>query len=147
MKKYFYIIGLVILILSFTGCNLKYATPEKTINTFYQAKKDGNHNEWFRCFTQETQTLLRKYWVLTGISESEKTLKKDESLNWKIMNSRIEGNSAELKIRYFNRSHESTDIIIDLIKDNREWKIDKTKAIRKAIEMNMEDKIIKETLK
>ncbi|MCK4666615.1 hypothetical protein KAU33_07690, partial [Candidatus Dependentiae bacterium] len=86
MKRYFYIVGLLILILSFTSCNLKYSTPEKTINTFYQAKKDGNHNEWFRCFTKETQVLLRKYWVLTGISESEKKIKKDESLNWKIMN-------------------------------------------------------------
>ncbi len=147
MKRYFYIIGFSILLLFFIGCNLKYSTPEKTINTFYQAKKDGNHSEWFRCFTTETQVMLRKYWVLAGVSESEKKIKKDESLNWKIMNTRSEGNSAELKVRYFSTDQKSTDIIIDLKKENREWKIDKTATIKKAIEMKIEDKIIEETLK
>ena len=147
MRRGFTLIFICLIISGFfTGCNFKYSTPEKTVNVFYEARKAGDKDAWFDCFTAETQDFLKKYWALPGVTEEEKIIKKDESLQWKIEDVRIENNFAEVKLELYSQTFKSIRLVLDLKKEGNAWKIDKKRDIEKAIELMMEEKIIEETL-
>lgn len=136
----------LILILMVTSCNSPYSKPEKTINRFYTAQKTGDQEIWLDCFTRETRELLKKYYALPNVPASDKKLKKQEHLDWQILNVEQSGDKALVGVKLLYRNGKYWNLNIKLKKEDGDWKIDRTDDIRKMIELKTEENIIEGVL-
>lgn len=145
MKKVISIFVLIAVIL-ITGCNSPYSKPEKTINRFYTAQKEGDQEVWLECFTEETRTLLKKYRALPNVPESDRKLKKQEHLNWNILKVEQSGDRAIVGVKLLYRNGKYWNLNIKLQRENKEWKIDRVDDIKNMIKLKTEENIIEGVL-
>lgn len=126
-EKY-YVLLLILVLIFLPGCGLTQPSPSKTVQDFYQAVQDGE--------VQTATSLLSNYTVQNiGKDKLQQVLiQQSKNMNSSggiravnILEEQITGDLATVTVEVVFNDGTSNTEVLNLVKENKKWKIDLNK--------------------
>ncbi|MCU0848236.1 MAG: DUF4878 domain-containing protein [Spirochaetes bacterium] len=134
MKKIF-VISLVVLALAMVGCTKK---PSDTLGKLQSAAKSGNLEDAKKYYTKGTVKAMEELQKLFPVDPKKGDNKFAEGAKWTVVNEKIDGDKAEVKVKYTDHPDpkmKGAEITFNMKKEDGDWKLDLEKELNMALSM------------
>lgn len=136
MKKQFAVVAVVALLLGLAACG---GRPSDVLMDLQNAYQSGSLEDPTKYYTKGTMEAMKELGALAPKSEQDKKAQEKEfarGAKWEVVQEKVEGDTAEVKIKYVEHPVENLkgeEMTFKLRKEEGRWKIDMEKEMRASI--------------